>query len=187
MTLALRERGVNVPFLLMGYINPILAFGIEAFASAAAQAGADGLIVPDLPVEEAGALEAACRNAGLALVYLVSPASTDERIRLAAEHSQGFVYLVSVLGVTGARAELTGGLEGFIGRVRGLTDKPLAVGFGISNAEQAAQVGRNADGVIVGSALIAAVEKAADPVTAGGEFVNGLRRALEASSREPAV
>jgi tryptophan synthase alpha chain len=181
LTRSLRARGVSTPVLLMGYVNPILAYGIERFAADAAEAGADGLIVPDLPVEEAAPLEAACRRQGLALVYLVSPASTDERIRLVAEHSQGFLYLVSVLGVTGAREALSGGLEAFIQRVRRFTQQPLAVGFGISNAEQAAQIGRCADGVIVGSALIAAVENAADPVRAGSDFVRGLRQALEKS------
>ena len=114
----LRARGVRQPMLLMGYLNPILAYGIEAYVRDAREAGADGLIVPDLPPEEAGQLAAACDRAGLALVFLVAPTSTEARIRLAAERTTGFIYLVSVLGVTGARESLPPGLPDFVARVR---------------------------------------------------------------------
>jgi len=175
----LRQRGVSQPLLLMGYVNPILAYGAEKFVRDAAAAGADGLILPDLPPEEAGDLESACRTNGLALVYLLSPNSSPERIRFVASRSTGFVYLVSLTGVTGARKELPPALPDFIQRVRSATRLPLAVGFGISTPEQAAAVGALADGVIVGSALVDAIAKAgSDPASAAEEFVSGLSRGL---------
>jgi tryptophan synthase alpha chain len=152
-----RARGVKQPLLLMGYINPILAFGIGKFVAKASQAGVDGFIIPDLPPEEAGEMEAACRTHHRALVYLLAPTSTPERIALAAARSTGFLYLVSVIGVTGARRQLPPDLANFIARVRNATDLPLAVGFGIGTPQQAQAVGGLADGVIVGSALINAV------------------------------
>jgi tryptophan synthase alpha chain len=152
----LRRQGVEVPFTLMGYYNPILAYGEARFCRECRETGIDGLIVPDLPPEEGATLESACRQQGLALIYLIAPTSTPGRIRLLAERSQGFVYLVSVTGVTGARDSLAPGLADFVRRVRKATDKPLAVGFGISGPEQAAQVASLADGVIVGSAFIRA-------------------------------
>jgi tryptophan synthase alpha chain len=182
LTAGLRRAGAKQPLLLMGYINPILTYGVERYVQAAAAAGADGLIVPDLPPEEAEELEAACRANGLALIFLLAPNSTLERIRLAAAHSTGFIYLVSLTGVTGARSELPLDLEAFIRRVRAETRLPLAVGFGISTPEQAGQVGALADGVIVGSALIAAAAKAADPVAAAAGFVGELSRALRGAA-----
>ncbi len=151
---ALRRRGVETPVLLMGYINPILAYGIDRYVADAAAAGADGFIIPDLPPDEASEMEAACRKHGRAMVYLVAPTSTPERLALAAAHSTGFLYLVSVAGITGARNELPPHLAGFISSVREHTDLPLAVGFGIGTPEQAAAVAALADGVVVGSALV---------------------------------
>jgi len=178
MVKTLRGRGVSQPLMLMGYYNPILAFGVERFASEAARSGADGLIVPDLPLEEAGPLQEACRQNGLALVYLVAPTTSDKRLAQIAAQSTGFVYIVSVVGVTGARTSLAGDLQSFVQRVRAVTDKPLAVGFGISTPAQAAQAGKLADGVIVGSALIDLVGKAADPVREAGAFIAEFRSAL---------
>jgi tryptophan synthase alpha chain len=171
----LRQQGIETPALLMGYINPILAYGLEKFVADAAAAGVDGLIVPDLPPEEAGELEAACNDHGLALVYLLAPTSTTERIRLAAEKSQGFIYLVSLTGVTGARSELPPDLAEFVARVRAQTGTPLAVGFGIATGEQARAVGQLADGVIVGSAL---VKRAAESPERVRELAQELRAAL---------
>ncbi|MCO6453087.1 MAG: tryptophan synthase subunit alpha [Caldilineales bacterium] len=151
---SLRARGVATPMLLMGYINPILAYGLDKFVAAAADAGADGFIIPDLPPDEAAEMEAACRENGMALVFLVAPTSTPERLALAAAHSSGFLYLVSVTGVTGARADLPPGLTDFVARVRAHTGLPLAVGFGISTPAHAAAVAEIADGVVVGSALV---------------------------------
>lgn len=150
----LRANGVGQALLLMGYYNPILSYGVERFAADAAQTGVDGFIVPDLPPEEAGDLQQACRQQGLALVYLLAPTSTLERIQLVSSCASGFIYLVSLTGVTGARRELPPGLEAFAARVREATPLPLAVGFGISTPEQARRVAEVADGVIVGSKLI---------------------------------
>jgi len=178
----LRARGIHQPFLLMGYINPILAYGSEQFVRDAARAGADGLIIPDLPPEEAGILETACRAAGLALVYLLAPTSTRERIALVTERSSGFVYLVTVAGITGARQSLPADLHAFVQRVRAVTSKPLAVGFGISTPAQARSVGQIADGVIVGSAVINAAGEDGDPAPGVGAFVRSLHSALASSA-----
>ena len=180
MTADLRQRGVQQPLLLMGYYNPILAFGVQAFARHAASAGADGLIVPDLPPDEAAQLEAACESHGLALVFLLAPTATPQRIQQVAAHTRGFLYLVALAGVTGARSQLPADLEAFVQRLRQATSTPLAVGFGISTPEQAQAVGRMADGVIVGSAMVSAVEGSSQPAAAAGAFVRRLRQALEA-------
>ncbi len=177
----LRRRGVRVPLVLMGYLNPILAYGLDAFVADAARAGADGFIVPDLPPDEAGEMQAACRHHGLDLVFLLAPNSPPDRMRPVTEQSRGFVYLVSVTGVTGARERLPAHLEAFVRRVRAVTDKPLAVGFGISTPQQAAAVGRLADGVIVGSALIRAVEGSPRPAEAAAAFVQSMKTGMKAS------
>ncbi len=174
----LRAQSVRQPLLLMGYTNPILSYGINRFVEQAAIAGADGFIIPDLPLEEAQAMESACREQQLALVYLVAPTSPVERIEQIAAHATGFLYLVSLTGVTGARDVLPANLKEFIQRVRAVADVPLAIGFGISTPQQARTVGQLADGVIVGSALIQTVEDAENPFTAAAEFVSGLREVL---------
>jgi tryptophan synthase alpha chain len=150
----LRAEGVSVPLLVMGYFNPLLAYGVSRFVQAAAEAGVDGLIVVDLPPDEAAELETPARAAGLHMVYLLAPTSTEERIRSVAEHAGGFIYCVSVTGVTGARQSLPRELPEFLGRVRRLTDVPLAVGFGISAHEQVEAIGPAADAVIIGSAFV---------------------------------
>ena len=186
MVADLRQRGVQIPLLLMGYYNPLLSFGLERLAKEAAAAGANGFIVPDLPMEEAADLEAACRSHDLALIYMLAPTSTPERIAATAGRSQGFLYLVSLTGVTGARQGLPGDLADFISRVRQSSSIPLAVGFGISTPEQAAAVGKLADGVIVGSAFINAVDQdPADPARSAGRFTASLRAALEPAAAPP--
>jgi len=174
----LRQRGITTPFILMGYYNPILAYGQEAFCQACQEAWVDGLIVPDLPPEEGSELEEACRQSGLALIYLLAPTSTPERVELVCQRSQGFVYLVSVAGTTGVRDQLPAGLGAFVNRVRSVTRKPLAVGFGVSGPETARQVAAVADGVIVGSAVVrrAGEENGSQLV---GEFVGRLRQAVK--------
>lgn len=174
MVAELRQRGLPQPLLLMGYYNPMLAYGLERFARDAAAAGASGLIVPDLPPEEANEMRQAASDAGLALPQFVAPTSPPERIRLAAERATGFLYLVSVTGVTGARLALPPTLPEFAARVRSVTGLPRAVGFGVSTPEQVRAVGKFAEGVIVGSAVIRAVEDGRDPVEAVGGFVRGL-------------
>lgn len=176
----LRERGVEQPLLLMGYVNPILAYGVKKFVADASAAGADGFIVPDFPLEEAAEMEAACRAHGCALVYLASPNAAPERLALLAERTGGFLYLVSLNGVTGVRDAVPAGLAHFVERARTAARTPLAVGFGIARPEQAAAVARLADGVIIGSAVINAVREASDPVGAAGAYLRGIRAALEA-------
>jgi tryptophan synthase alpha chain len=156
----LRERGVAVPFLFMGYYNPILAFGQEAFAREAADAGVDGLIVVDLPPEEGGPLRQSSFKYGLDLIPLLAPTSTEERISKATAQATGFIYCVSVTGITGARDELPADVENLVERVRKHTALPIAVGFGISKREHVAAVGRFADGAVVGSAIIDVIDKA---------------------------
>jgi tryptophan synthase alpha chain len=164
--------------MLMGYYNPIFAYGPARFVEDAAAAGADGFIVPDLPPEEAGELDDACRAHGRALVYLLAPTSTPARIEQVAAQTTGFLYLVSLTGVTGERAAIASGLEAFVARARRAAHTPLAVGFGISTPEQAGAVGRLSDGVIVGSALINAVTHASEPAQAAADFVGRLRSGL---------
>jgi len=171
----LRARGVRQPMLLMGYLNPILAYGPEAFVRDARAAGADGLIVPDLPPEEASLLAGACAREGLALVFFLAPTSSDERIRLVGQRVRGFIYMVSVTGVTGARAGLPPDLAEFITRVRALTDQPLVLGFGISQPGQARAMNGLVDGFIVGSALVKA---GAAGVEAVRDLAGRLRDAL---------
>jgi tryptophan synthase alpha chain len=177
MVQELRRRGIKLPFIFMGYYNPILAYSEEPFCRACREVGVDGLIVPDLPPGEGETLERACRQHGLALIYLLAPTSTPDRVQLVIERSQGFIYLVSVVGITGARGHLPPDLAAFVSRVRAVTDKPLAVGFGISTPEQAGQVAAMADGVIVGSVLVrlAGETDGREKVEA---FVAGLRQAV---------
>jgi tryptophan synthase alpha chain len=177
----LRERGVTTPFLLMGYMNPILAYGMAQFVTDARDAGADGFIVPDLPPEEADELRQLVNAAGMALIYFLAPTSNAQRIALVTERAEGFIYMVSVAGVTGARSQVSAGLDAFVANVREQAQVPVAVGFGISTPEQAAAVGAFADGVIVGSALINAFDSAeTDPVTAAADFVAALQSGLRA-------
>ena len=175
MVAELRNRNVSTPALLMGYANPILAYGVQRCVADSAAVGVDGFIVPDLPPEEAGELEHACRQHGLAVVYLLAPNSSPERIALVAEKSQAFIYLVSLTGVTGARDSIPPGLAQFVSRVRAAARVPLAVGFGIGSGVQARAVGQLADGVIVGSAL---VQRASESIERAQELAVELREGL---------
>ena len=180
LTHTLRQQGLKQPVLLMGYFNPLLAYGIERFVEHAVQAGADGLIVPDLPPEEAQPIETACTQHRMALVYLASPNTSPQRLALLAERTSGFLYLVSVKGVTGARVGLSNDLDDFVRRARAVAHTPLAVGFGIATTEQAAAVGRIADGVIVGSALVNTIDSKPDaPVGEVRTYVTRLAEALK--------
>jgi tryptophan synthase alpha chain len=187
----LRRRLPKPPFCLMGYVNPILAFGVDPFLQAAASAGIDGLIVPDLPPDEPEAEELAtgCAAHGIAPIYLLAPTSTAQRIELGVQRSRGFVYLVTVTGITGARAALPAELGAFVQRVRRVAEQRpagerpyIAVGFGIGTPELAAQAAQLADGVIVGSAL---VKLASGPEPAAA--VAGLARSLAQATRRPAI
>lgn len=158
----LRGQGCDVPLALLVYGNILWRYGVEAFLQDAAEAGVDGLIVPDIPTEEGASFAAAARKIGIAWIPLVAPTSPSRRIAQITAAGTGFVYCVSVTGVTGARSELPPGLADFLQRVRGETSLPLAVGFGVSRPDQARAIVHDAgaDGVIVGSALVRALEEA---------------------------
>ncbi len=172
----LRQK-LTTPLVFMTYYNPVFNFGLEAFCQASAASGIDGLIIPDLPVEEGTELEAITRKLKLDLIYLLAPTSTEERISMVAKKSQGFIYLVSLAGVTGAKKALPPELEGFVQRVRQRTNQPLCVGFGISTVEQAKRVARVADGIIVGSRLIQLIKEDAT-LSSLRAFISSLRKAL---------
>lgn len=183
----LRAAGITVPLLFMGYFNPLLSYGLERFCAAAAEAGLDGLIIPDLPPEESDELHAACKAHGIDIVFLLAPTSTKERIQEVAERASGFIYCVSLTGTTGARSELPAELPQFLQRVRSATPVPLAVGFGISEPHHARQVAEFADGVIVGSALVNVVEKSAEAgIDTVRAFVSGLRQGVDEGSNKRA-
>jgi tryptophan synthase alpha chain len=186
----LRKRDVTIPLILMGYFNPMLAYGLEKFVRDAREAGADGFIIPDLPLEEAGDFETIL-NAGrvdgddlspsyrdLPLIQMLAPTSPNERMESIARNAKGFIYLVSVTGVTGARTAISDGLGDLIARVRSHTSAPVCVGFGIGTPEQAAQVGALADGVIVGSACVKMIGGSPKPVETAKQFAAEFRGAL---------
>jgi tryptophan synthase alpha chain len=171
----------DVPLFFMTYFNLLVQRGVEIFVRDAREARVEGLIVADLPPDEAGDLRAAAGAAGMALTFLCAPTSPPERLRSVCEATTGFVYLVSLRGVTGARATLPTDLEAFVRRVRRETEKPLCVGFGISTPAHARAVGRFADGVIVGSALLRAIAAQAPrrAPAAARRFLAAFRNALD--------
>lgn len=171
------HQRIATPLVFMSYYNPILSFGLETFCQASVKAGIDGIIIPDLPPEEGAELEASTKRLKLDLIYLLAPTSTEERISLVAEKCRGFIYLVSLTGVTGARQTLPPKLEDFVNRVRQRTHQPLCIGFGVSNPEQARRAARIADGVIVGSRLIQLIEEDAT-FSSLKSFTLSLREAL---------
>jgi tryptophan synthase alpha chain len=149
-----RVADTGVPVVLMTYVNPILAYDERRFAADAAVAGAAGVLVPDLPVEEAGMLADWIRSAGLDMIFMVAPTSPDARVERIVEAASGFVYCVTVTGVTGARATLDDRLEALLERVRAMTSLPVAAGFGISRPEHVRALRGRADAVVVASALL---------------------------------
>jgi tryptophan synthase alpha chain len=174
---------VSVPLVFLTYYNPILAFGLKAFCRTAAEAGIDGVIVADLPPEEAEPLHAEAAPAGLDVIHLVAPTSTPERMRRIARASEGFIYMVSLTGVTGERAALAPELARQLRALRAITTKPVCVGFGIGTPEQAGEVGRVADGAVVGSAIVRLVEKhggSPDLLPRVGDFIAALKSPLRA-------
>ena len=174
----------EIPIALMSYYNPIFRMGEEAFCKAAQEAGVDGLIVPDLPPEQAQPLLEVAPQYNLATIFLVAPTSPPERMQLIASVSTGFIYCVSVTGVTGARATLSDEIAPMITELRKHTDKPISVGFGVSTSEQAKQVANIADGVIVGSAIINVIEENMDDeaklLTAVKQFASDLAAGVKA-------
>ncbi len=173
----IRAQHAETPLIFMGYFNPIMRFGVEAYAHACAAAGVDGLIVPDLPLEESAELLAACRAHRLDLIPLIAPTSSDERIAAMTQQASGFIYCVSVVGITGARRDLSGEVQSLVARIRAHSDLPIAIGFGIASAAHVRQVAQFADGTVVGSALVDAIAKAeaGHEAERAGEFVRGLK------------
>lgn len=172
----LRKRDVTIPLILMGYFNPMLAYGLEKFVRDAREAGADGFIIPDLPLEEAGEFESLVSD--VPLIQMLAPTTPNERMESIARNAKGFIYLVSVTGVTGARTSISDGLGDLIARVREHTSVPVCVGFGIGTPEQAAQVGGLADGVIVGSACVKAIGESKTPIETARKFAREFRETM---------
>lgn len=173
----LRDRGATVPFLLMGYYNPVVKHGVERYVADCAEAGVDGFIVPDLPASESDQLHAACQAHGRDLIFMVAPTSTQERIEVAAGRGSGFIYCVAVTGVTGARDQMSATLGAYLEGIHLKTDLPLAVGFGISRPDHVRRIAEHAEGAIVGAALINYLDSLPDSKKPAGaaRFVRYLR------------
>ena len=172
------EKGIKIPLVFMTYANVVYSYGAEKFMSKCAEIGIDGIILPDLPYEEKGEFDAVCDQYDVALISLIAPTS-ESRIAMIAADADGFVYVVSSLGVTGTRSEITTDLGSIVAKIREVTDVPCAIGFGISNPEQAKKMAGIADGAIVGSAIIKIIDKygkdSAGPV---GEYVKSMKDAV---------
>ena len=173
----LRQEVPETPLILMGYYNPIFQFGLTDFCNTAHSVGVDGLIVPDLPIEEAEPLHDQCRPKGIHLVPLLAPTSTEDRIKTICAIASGFIYCLTVTGVTGTRDSLPTDMDQLVNRVRRHTDLPIGVGFGISTREHLEAVGRIADAAIVGSALIRAIQDSSRSqiIERATQFVRELR------------
>jgi tryptophan synthase alpha chain len=155
----LRLNGITTPLVLMGYYNPILKFGLKEFAAACLESGVDGIIVPDLPFEESQPLKNECQKNKINLIPLLAPTSTDKRIEKTCENADGFIYCVSLTGVTGARQEMQSSVPAFIERVKKYAKVPIAIGFGISQRQHVESLAKIANAAVVGSALIDTIEK----------------------------
>ena len=174
----LRRRGVDIPLVLMGYYNPMLAYGLEKLVADARLADVDGFIIPDLPPEEDDEFTGAIDGSHLPLIRMLAPTTPAARMELVAREAQGFIYLVSVTGVTGARQSLANGLPELITRVREHTSVPVCVGFGIGTPEQAKAIGMVADGVIVGSACVRLIGESKNPIEAARDLAISFRAVL---------
>ena len=174
----IRKDDVETPIIFMGYYNPFLNHGTSDLLKEAALSGLDGLIVPDLPLEESSPIVEECKSNGIHFIPLLSPTSTDERIALACSQAGGFVYCVSLTGVTGARKRLSSGIEALVDRIRKHTDLPVLVGFGITSRADVLEIGTFADGAVVGSALLDAISNArlGEEVETASGFVGRLAR-----------
>ncbi len=176
------RRDSQIPIVLFGYFNPIFHYGCEQFCADAARAGVDGLLVLDLPPEEAGSYEDLMRRAGLCVIYLVAPTTPEDRIKTIVKRGSGFVYYVSREGVTGMQQNIAANIGDMTARIRKNTDLPIAVGFGISNPDQARLIAAQADAVVVGSAIvnqIARFGKSPDLIDRVSQFVEPLIRAVK--------
>jgi tryptophan synthase alpha subunit len=171
----LRAKGCRIPIIFFGYLNPVCAYGEKDFAKDARGAGIDGLIVPDLPPEEEKAFHEECRRQKLQFVQLVAPTTADKRAKMLVQKSQGFIYYVSLRGVTGARKALPADLKAHLAKLKRMTSKPVLAGFGISTPEQARAISHMSDGVIVGSAVI---EHLKQGIPAAERFIEKMARAV---------
>lgn len=169
------RRRTQIPLVLMTYYNPVFKYGEEQFVSDAVNAGVDGVIIPDLPPDEANRLIKLSKRAGLATIFLIAPTSTDDRIKKVAKASRGFVYCVSITGTTGSELLLDSTLKEYINDIRRVSEIPVAVGFGVSTPDEAKAVSEIADGVIVGSAIVKRLHESPLEVE---EFILRLRRAI---------
>jgi tryptophan synthase alpha chain len=179
--MAERLKGTSTPLVLMTYFNPVFQHGLKSFAEDCRRSGIDGVIIPDLPPEEAGRWIQEAKPFKLDTIFLLAPTSPPDRVKLASRYSRGFLYYVSITGVTGVRGNLPDGLETAIGEIRKCSQKPVAVGFGISTPDQVKEAGRIADGVIVGSAIVKMIgENLNSPelIAKVGGFVASLTEAL---------
>jgi tryptophan synthase alpha chain len=175
---SIKIKAGEIPLVFMTYYNPVLNYGLEKFFADCHHNGISGLIIPDLPPEEGSDLEKYAIRSKVDVIYLLAPNSTEDRIKLVAERSQGFIYLVSLTGVTGTRNIKQNGLEEFVKKVRNIASQPLSVGFGVSTAEEAAQIAKLSDGVIIGSRIIQIIES--DPsLNTVISFIRGVREALD--------
>jgi tryptophan synthase alpha chain len=179
----LRGQGCEVPLLLMGYMNPIVRMGVEAFVTRSAEVGVDGFIVPDLPLEEADTLGDAAAARDLSLVLLAAPTTPPERLRRIGQRTRGFLYFVSLTGVTGARTTLPADLPARLDAVRAASAAPVAVGFGISAPDQARALAGHADAVVVGSALVSEIARSGGAVDGPVALVRALAEAVHSARR----
>lgn len=170
-----RDQGIQQPMLMMSYANPLIAYGAEKFIQDAKLAGADGVIIPDLPPEEAHRFASFCTEADLALIFFLAPTSNEDRMRLATQHATGFIYVVSLTGITGTRDALPEDITNLIARIRQQTDTPLVLGFGISTPEHAQRMHGLVNGFIVGSALVRAGKSGADAVRSLAQSLRNVR------------
>ena len=174
------RRSTDIPIVLMGYYNPVLKYGVKKFVSDCVRGGVDGVIIPDLPPDEADELIAAAKKKGFATIFLLSATSTPDRIKLISKKSKGFIYYVSLTGITGARAILPKELVSRVRLIKRYSDKPVCVGFGVSRPAQVREIARMAEGVIVGSAIVKEIEnnsKRKDFIKRVGDYVQKLTEA----------
>lgn len=169
------RRSIKIPIVLMTYYNPIFKYGVERFVKEAVQYRVNGIIVPDLPPDEATDLIRFSKREGLDTVFLLAPTSTEDRVKMVARTSSGFIYYVSITGITGARLQIDESLGESIKKIRKITDKPVCVGFGVSNPEEASRVSEIADGVIIGSAIVKMLNESPEGFE---DFVKALRKAI---------
>ncbi len=173
------RQSSEAPLVFMTYLNPVISYGVEQFCAGCSEKGIDGLIIPDLPPGELPELDTSAASHGIDTIYFVAPNSSQERIHTVAQRSKGFIYMVSVTGVTGVRNRFPAGLADVITKVRKVTDLPLCIGFGISDPQQAREAAALADGVIIGSRIIQIMEKEGSPYRELHEFIAQVRRSID--------